>query len=611
MFETAELDHRISKKEYKKLVIPLRQALLEVQGRLIKADFPVIIVFGGVDGGGKSETTDLLNEWMDPRWIITRAYDKPTDEERERPYFWRFWRDMPGKHEIGIFLSAWYSKPLLDRVRGGEEAEFDRRLHRILEMENMLAESGALIIKFWMHLSKEQQERRLTSLAEDPLQSWRVNNRDWEHYELYDSFIDVSEDILMRTSTGKAPWHIVEGHNVNYRSLKVGTLLLKALRRRLDLYEMNNEKKCQPPKDTLPTRPLSEVNILERMDLDYKLEKRDYRNRLAVAQGRLGVLQREAFRRGVSLVCVFEGADAAGKGGAIRRLTRGIDAKRFRVIPIAKPTNKEVAHHYLWRFWGHIPRAGRVTIYDRSWYGRVLVERVEGFATKAEWQRAYSEINHFEKALTESNTVVIKFWVHIDKDEQLRRFKEREETPHKRWKLTDEDWRNREKWDDYSEAVHEMIEQTSTRFAPWHLIPGNDKWFSRVSVIEIVCEVLEAALVQRRADPDGKVLLPPPRISKFRQIQKTKKKKKKKSDDTAEENVSSVVEEVIEQQMKEKEPQTPPEQATESSALKEEISTEETATEETATEETATEETATEEITTEEITTEEITTEEN
>ena len=217
--------------------------------------------------------------------------------------------------------------------------------------------------------------------------------------------------------------------------------------------------------------------ILDRLDMSQSLGKQDYRAELAKYQARLHALDRKAVDRKVSGIGVFEGWDAGGKGGAIRRLTAALDARDYRVISIAAPTDEERQHHYLWRFWRHLARAGRATFFDRSWYGRVLVERVEGFATEAEWRRAYAEINDFEERLVRHGIVLLKFWLHITKDEQLRRFKAREEIPYKRWKLTDEDWRNREKWDLYEQAVNDMIERTSTAHAPWTLIEGNDKRF--------------------------------------------------------------------------------------------------------------------------------------
>jgi polyphosphate kinase 2 (PPK2 family) len=236
------------------------------------------------------------------------------------------------------------------------------------------------------------------------------------------------------------------------------------------------------------------LTILSSLDMSQAVSKKAFATDLEKYQGRLNLLQRKAEQKGVSTILVFEGLDAAGKGGAIRRVTGALDARSYQVIPIAAPTDEERAHHYLWRFWRQLSRAGRLTIFDRSWYGRVLVERVEGFATEREWRRAYSEITEFEEQLVDHGIVLMKYWVHISQDEQLRRFKAREKARYKRWKLTDEDWRNRAKWADYERAVNDMVERTSTRLAPWTLVEGNDKYFARLKVLKTACRSIRLAI---------------------------------------------------------------------------------------------------------------------
>jgi polyphosphate kinase 2 (PPK2 family) len=519
MFSTAELGQKIPKSEYNQREPLLRQALLEVQTDLRAcARFPVIILFAGVDGGGKGDTVNLLNEWMDPRWLRTRAYDKPSDEERERPEYWRFWRDLPPKGQIGLFLSSWYSQPILRRVYEKDgEATFDDRLDRILAFEKTLADDGALILKFWMHLSHEAQKRRLKKLEKDPLTSWRVTQRDWDHWQIYDRFEAAAERTIMRTSTGYANWTIVEGVDPYFRSLTVGNIIHREITRHLEdarkmarLQEGPLTDEAPPTaddkvldasrsadKEAVPTTgimPLKVATVLSSLDMSLQLSKSDYKRQLKECQARLNLLHRKALKKKISTIMLFEGPDAAGKGGAIRRVTRALDARHYQVFPVAAPTDEERAHHYLWRFWRHLTRAGRITIFDRSWYGRVLVERVEGFATEDEWKRAFAEINEFEEQLTDHGILLLKFWEHITKDEQLARFRAREETPHKRWKLTEEDWRNREKWDDYELAVNDIVEHTSTHTAPWVLIEGNDKRFARIKVITTFCDRLEAML---------------------------------------------------------------------------------------------------------------------
>jgi len=504
MFRTAELGQKISKSEFREKVPVLRQELLEAQRKVRKlAKFPVIIVFAGVNGAGKGEIINLLNAWMDPRWLVTHAYDLPSDEETERPEFWRFWRDLPATGRIGLFLSSWYSRPVLDRVHNQiAEAEFNNLLEKILKFEKALTDDGTLILKFWMHLSKKEQKKRLKELEKDALTRWRVKEVDWDNWRLYEKFEEAAERVIMKTSTGKSPWCIVEGSDRNFRSLTVGTIIRDEINKHLDKFERVGQVGHEAPAEdkTVETTAsdtitqLKSTTVLDVMDMTLALTKKDYNKALRAWQAKLNQLQRNALKKKLSTIILFEGPDASGKGGAVRRLTAAIDARHYQVIPIAAPTEEERAHHYLWRFWRHIPRAGRLTIFDRSWYGRVLVERVEKLATEDQWRRAYAEINDFEQMLTDSGIVLIKFWMHVTKEEQYKRFKLREETPHKQWKLTDEDWRNREKWDDYVTAVNDIVEHTSTRVAPWDLIEGNDKRHARVKVIKTVCDRMEAAL---------------------------------------------------------------------------------------------------------------------
>jgi polyphosphate:AMP phosphotransferase len=508
MFEPAEIGQAIPKAAYKARVPVLRTELLGIQRQLTSAGFPVIVVFAGVDGAGKGETVKLLNEWMDPRWMTTRAYHEPSDEERERPEYWRYWRDLPPKGRLGFFLSSWYSRPVLDRVDArSRPADFDRALDRIAAFERTLADDGALILKFWMHLGKQAQKKRLRTLAKDPLTRWRVTKRQWQNWRKFDRFVAAAERTIQRTSTAQAPWTIVEGVDEAYRSLTVATAIRDAIRSALAAGGPSRKApgvaasgtprgrvgRPGSRQKTAATGAASSVapNILTKLDMSQAVSKKAFVSELEEQQGRLNLLQRKAQQRGISTILVFEGWDAAGKGGAIRRITGALDARSYQVIPIAAPTDEERAQHYLWRFWRHLSRAGRLTIFDRSWYGRVLVERVEGFAAAQDWRRAYSEINAFEEQLAEHGIVLVKYWMHITGDEQLRRFRERDRTRYKQWKLTAEDWRNRAKWDDYERAVNEMVERTSTRLAPWTLVEGNDKYFARLKVLKTLCSSLK------------------------------------------------------------------------------------------------------------------------
>ncbi len=494
MFESAELGHKISKEVFKKELPLVREALLDAQLDLLQAaKFPVVILLAGVDCAGKGETMNLLHEWMDPRHIESHAQRELTDEERERPSMWRYWRDLPPKGKIGIFIGSWYSAPLVDNVYARtKNAELDQQLDRIIRFETMLCNEGALILKFWLHLSEDQQKKRLKKLEKDPKTSWRVKDTDWKNYKMYNRFRLVSERMLRTTSTPEAPWIIVEGSDDRYRSLSIGKAILDALRRRLDAPEALKSEEPLPPLFS----SIDGLQILQTLDMNKKIAKKKYDDELETLQGRLNLLTRHKDFDKISVVLLFEGNDAAGKGGSIRRVTQALDARAYRIIPIAAPTEEERAQPYLWRFWRHLPRRSRFAIFDRSWYGRVLVERVEDFCSQADWMRAYSEINDFEEQMVRNHTVVAKFWLAITQQEQLKRFKEREKIGFKRFKITEEDWRNRDKWPQYEQAVCDMIDRTSTEIAPWTLVEANDKNHARIKVLKTVCSQIEQALAK-------------------------------------------------------------------------------------------------------------------
>ncbi len=503
MFEAAELGCKVTRAAFDEAAPALRTELLDLQMRLKEADCPVIVVLAGVDGAGKNETVNLLNEWMDPRWIITCAYGEPSDEERERPEFWRYWRDLPPKGRFGLFLSSWYHDPLIDRVTGDiDMATFQSRLDRIVHFERILADGGALILKFWMHLSKKAQKTRLKSLEKNPLTAWQATRQDWAHWRRYDKFKNAGERLILHTNRGHAPWSIIDGEDSRYRSLAVLTTLRDAVARHLEERAVTDTVSASLARSavSLPAVPVlaDQPSILSSLDMTQSLTHDIYARQLREQRARLAALHRQAVARGVSTVLVFEGWDAAGKGGTIRRLTAALNARDVKVVPIAAPTDEERAQHYLWRFWRHLSRAGRVTVFDRSWYGRVLVERVEGFCSEEAWRRSYGEINEFEEQLAAHGIVLAKFWLHITPEEQLARFKARESIEYKRWKLTDEDWRNRDKWPLYEQAVNDMVEQTSTHRAPWTLVEANDKSFARIKVLRTVCDSLERGLDKQR-----------------------------------------------------------------------------------------------------------------
>jgi polyphosphate:AMP phosphotransferase len=488
MFASAEVGAQVGKEEFDAAVPRIRVDLLNAQFDLRDAPFSVLILLAGDDRLGCDEVVDLLNEWMDGRYLENRFFGRPTDEELMRPRFWRYWRALPPKGRTGLFIGGWTENAIIDRVRGDIDDEgLDRRIHHARQIEENLAANGTLLLKIWLHLPRKELKKRLKKAREDPEKGWRVDEREQLIYDYYKKAMPICEQLLRRTETAHAPWQVIESTDRRYRDLTVARLIRDSIVARLA---------------AVPATPTSQVAVpataagdaLGAVDLDLQLDYDEYREKLRENQARLRRRVQGARAAGQSSVLVFEGWDAAGKGGAIRRVTRAIHARDYQVIAVAAPTEEELARHYLWRFWRHLPRSGIMTIFDRSWYGRVLVERIEGLTPENQWRRAYSEINDFEAQLVEHGIAVFKFWLHVDPEEQLRRFKAREKTPFKKHKITDEDYRNRERWDDYVAAVNEMVARTSTEIAPWTLVPANDKRYARIQVLETVNKGLKRAM---------------------------------------------------------------------------------------------------------------------
>jgi polyphosphate:AMP phosphotransferase len=486
-------DRRISKKAYEARLPAVRASLVRMQVELKSANFPVIVVVAGVEASGKGEVVNLLNGWFDPRGFETFAFHEPTDEERDRPAMWRYWRTLPPNGRMSIYAGGWHTDAMHEDPRSARElAQFDSTMRRLSWFEGQLSAGGALIIKLWLQLSREEQRARLRDLESDPRTAWRVTPDDWKSQRDYDRLERLAERMRSATHQPGVPWYIVDAADSRARNLAVADIILARFRIHLKA-RSRVQPPARPPRRVVPLRPAGLRRLLS-LPLDSRLSQQEYEKKRDKWLGRLNKVVRAAGQERRSVVWVFEGWDAAGKGGAIRRLTEAIDARDFRVIPVSKPTDEEKAHHYLWRFWRHVPRAGMATIYDRSWYGRVLVERLEGFATEAEWRRAYKELNEFERELAEHGVIVLKFWMHIAKEEQLERFRSRESTPYKRHKMGPEDWRNRRKWASYEVAIGDMISLTSTRVAPWHLVAANNKRHARLEIIRTSCRQIEAAL---------------------------------------------------------------------------------------------------------------------
>ncbi|MES1187382.1 MAG: polyphosphate:AMP phosphotransferase [Myxococcales bacterium] len=488
MLKAAQLGRALSKEQYDAVLPGLRAALLDAQSRLRAAGFSVVVLVNGADGSGKSETVNALHEWFDARYLVTQSYTEPSEEERAHPEYWRYWMWLPPAGRIAVFSGSWYTAPILDRVWGTiDDDQLLQRSARINSFERTLADGGTLFVKLWFHIGKKAQRRRLKELESHKVTRYRVTKQDWKNHERYDAFVKVNERIISQTSTSLAPWHVVDAEDARYRNVTAARLILDAMEARLA------QRRSIHPAAPLPIIANPDT-VLDRLDLTKSLAKPDSEAAVARLQSRLNQLVRRLQKQKKSAILVFEGPDAAGKGGAIRRITWALDARSYRVIPVSAPTDEERAHHYLWRFWRYLPRQGRVTIFDRSWYGRVLVERVEGFASEPDWQRAYQEINEFERELKQSGVILIKFWLHITADEQLRRFEERRHNPAKRYKITAEDYRNREQANQYEAAAAEMLARCSTPDAPFTLVEANDKRFARVKVLQTICDQLEDAL---------------------------------------------------------------------------------------------------------------------
>ncbi|HMR30580.1 MAG TPA: polyphosphate:AMP phosphotransferase [Geminicoccaceae bacterium] len=490
MFESAIQHHALDKETWAAEEPELHAALIDAQLELVeRRDFAVVLLVTGFDGAGKGAVIRHLYEWLDPRHLRSNAYDRPTDEERARPRMWRYWRDLPPRGEIAVVFNSWYNEPLIERARGDiDEAAFERELTAIDRFERMLADEGVLLLKFLLVVSRKEQKRRLALAARTAGESRHVLD-EWGGRSYRRKALSIASRTVRQTSSAHAPWIVIPSDDPEYRDLTFGRTIAQSLRARLD-----NPAPAATPSAPALIPNLDNRTVLDTLDLSLKLEPGEYKRQLGKWQDRLAELADDRRFRDIAVVAAFEGADAAGKGGAIRRVTAALDPRRLRIHPIAAPTDEEKVQPYLWRFWRRLPRKGHVAVFDRTWYGRVLVERVEGFASEAEWLRAYGEINQFEEQLAESGIVVAKFYLGISKEEQLRRFEARAGSPLKRFKITDEDWRNREKWDSYAQALSDMVDRTSTPAAPWTLVAAEDKRWARVKVLKTLCRRIEAAL---------------------------------------------------------------------------------------------------------------------
>ncbi|MEN9937482.1 MAG: hypothetical protein RLZZ387_4061 [Chloroflexota bacterium] len=534
MLDQIDLDQTIGKHDYKERLEGLQARLYDLEQALFEARLPAIFVFEGWAGTAKVQTISTLTRRLDPRALRVHSITPPRTSETLFPWLYRFWLKLPSYGQIAIFDRSWYREVLAERANEtGAPGATDRRLTDIAAFERQLADDRTVILKFWLHISQEEQHRRFRKLMADPLTAWQVTEEDQRQHQHYAQFHAAAEYVLARTDQPYAPWVVVPATDKRYTRIAVLETVLAALEARLgraagntspdELFDASGTSfrrgldairassngwgpPVSPPPvvtapeaavataESEPHTALATGGALQRVDLSLKLDQKPYAEKLKRLQAQLYLLGLEVYRQRRPVVLLFEGWDAAGKGGAIKRVTEKLDPRAYVVHAIAAPSGDDKAHHYLYRFWRRLPAAGQIGIFDRSWFGRLLVERVEGFAHPDEWRRAYAEINEFERQLVEHGTIICKFWLHLSPDEQLRRFEERQTVPYKAWKLTDEDWRNRARWPEYEQAADEMLLRTSTPAAPWTIVESEDKRYARVKVLRTVVSRLEEQL---------------------------------------------------------------------------------------------------------------------
>ncbi|OPX65261.1 MULTISPECIES: polyphosphate:AMP phosphotransferase [unclassified Methanoregula] len=492
MLDRCDLTKKADEGSYDKTLGSYKERLNYLQRSLRDQQIPVIIVIEGWNTAGITMAVHEIIQALDPRGFTLHAIEKPTEEERAHPFLWRFWLRTPPRGRIALFARGWYSRAISEEMqKHAWEKTLSGRVGQINNFERQLHDDGTVILKFFLHITKEEQKRRLDERERNPLTAWLVTPSIWNIHRHYEDSLPLIDRFIEKTDTDYAPWTIVEAMDRKYAILKIYGTIVKSLEKRADSIREGKQKKAKQ-KDL----PLPKKNPVKRKALpEKKYSREECQESLASLQIEMLELHYLLFKRKIPLMIAYEGWDAAGKGGNITRLTRYMNPLGYYVVPVAAPTEHEKQYHYLRRFIKHFPKGGDIAIFDRSWYGRVLVERVEGFCTETDWQRAYREINEMEEDFVNSSGGgIVKFWLEIDKDEQLRRFQQRANDPQKVYKITDEDWRNREKWDLYTEAVDEMLARTSTEIAPWTVIESDDKWYSRVKALKTVINTVQNLL---------------------------------------------------------------------------------------------------------------------
>ena len=497
MLDKIDLEKKLGKNEFKEIMDKLTVKLGILQRECKDLKIPVMIVFEGFGASGKGTLINQLIGPLDPRGFCVYAVKGASAEERRRPFLWRFWIKTPAAGRIAIFDQSWYRRVLIDRFdRVTTERQLAYAFQEIASFEEALVDDGTVIIKFFLDITKKEQSKRFARLRANKETAWRVSKGDLKRNKYFREYQRMNEEMLQKTDTAVAPWTIVEAMDRKYAAVKIIRKVIERLEKQIAVVKEKNASETIAD-TTAEEREGFKSSLLNHVDLSLHYTKEEYKKKISELQKKLTLLHSELYAQKIPVILGFEGWDAGGKGGAIKRLTECMDPRGYVVNPTAAPNDTEKAHHYLWRFWKDIPKTGHVAIFDRTWYGRVMVERIEHFCTREEWKRAYKEINDMEAHLAQDGAIVIKFWMQIDKEEQQRRFTDRQNTPEKQWKITAEDWRNREKWELYESAVDEMLIRTSTTYAPWVIVEGNCKYYARVKVLETVVSAIEERLKRK------------------------------------------------------------------------------------------------------------------
>lgn len=455
-------------------------------------NIPVLIIVEGWESSGKGYVINRLRRELDPRYYHVQLFMEEEPADQKYPLLRRIWEEIPKKGYLSIFDHSYYAR-IFDHFQDDETA-CRGELSQWLVQENLLSHDKTIIVKLFLDITEDTQKESIEDLQKDEYADFLVSKRDLKQNENYNAYRAHMDDVLTLSHTKDSPWTVISMEDRKAGAKRAMETVIRHIEERLEAIRADSLD--LPPVSDISRHRIDKERIprLDTLDMSSVLPKEEYDEVLEDLQKEARDLAYEMYTKSKSMMIAFEGTDAAGKGGAIKRLTKYIDPRSYRIHTTAAPTEEERAYHYMHRFITKLPSRRQIKIFDRSWYGRVMVERIEGFATEAEWMRAYDEINALEAEWTRKGIRVVKFYLAIDKDEQQKRFEAREEDPTKQYKLTDEDWRNREKWDQYQTAVQDMFDKTTTKDAPWILISGNDKNYARVEVLKHVIREMKDVL---------------------------------------------------------------------------------------------------------------------